>query len=66
MHTKTFNNVPYLPESPVNILSANALARSMKYSEGTWILTKRKYYSFTSYFGKYKKTTAHSECVLQY
>ena len=48
------NNVLYFPDSPVNILSATALAESMKDDEGTWVVTKRNYFIFTPYFGKYK------------
>ena len=55
LHTNKFNNVLYLPESPVNILSATALAESMNGDEVTWVLTKIKYYIFTWGFGKYKK-----------
>ena len=47
LHTKTFNNVLYLPESLVNILSATALAESIKDGEVIWVITKRKYSSFT-------------------
>ena len=32
----------------------------MKDYEGTWVLTKRKYYIFKWDFGKYKKTIDHS------
>ena len=36
----------------------------MKYDEGTWVLTKRKYSIFTWGFGNYKNTIAHSEKCL--
>ena len=36
----------------------------MKYYEGAWLLTKRKYSIFTWYFGKYRKTKSHSENFL--
>ena len=36
----------------------------MKYDEGIWVLTKRKYSIFTSGFGRYKKTIEHSEKFL--
>ena len=36
----------------------------MKDDEGTWVLTKRKYYIFTWDFGKYKNTIARSESCL--
>ena len=42
-------------ESPFNILSATALAESMKDYEGTWVLAKMKYSIFTWDFGKLKK-----------
>ena len=41
------------------MLSATALDEYMKYDEGTWVLTKRKYSIFNSYFGKYKKEISH-------
>ena len=37
----------------------------MKDYEGTWVLSKRKYYIFTWYFGRYKKTIVQSENCLQ-
>ena len=60
LQTNKLNNVIYFPESPVNILSATALYEPMKYDEGTWVLTKQKYYIFTWNFCKYKKTIANS------
>ena len=60
LHTNKLNNVLYFTDSPVNILSATALAESMKDDEGTWVLAKIKYSSFTWDFGRYKKTIAHS------
>ena len=33
-------------------------------ADGTWVLTKSKYFIFTWNFGKYKKTIAHSENCL--
>ena len=47
LHTNKFNNALYDPDSPVNIISATALAEYMKNDEGTWVLTKREYYIFT-------------------
>ena len=47
LQTNEFNNALYFPESPVIILSATALSESMKDHDGTWVLTKRKYYIFT-------------------
>ena len=62
--TNKFNNVLYFPDSTVTILSATALYESMKDYEVTWVLTIRKYSSFTCYFGKYKKSIAHTENCL--
>ena len=59
LHAKTFNNVLYLQESPVNILIPTALDESIKDNEGTWVQTKRKYSFYTWYYGKYKKTISH-------
>ena len=39
-HIKKWNNVLYFIESPVNILSATVLSKSMKDDEGSWVLTK--------------------------
>ena len=64
LHTHKLNNVTYFTESPVNIISATALAEYMKYDEGTWVLTKWKYLIFTCYFGKYKNIISHSENYL--
>ena len=61
MHTNKFNDLLYFTSLPVNIISANALAESMNDEEGTWLLTKIKYYICTWYFGRYKNTIAHSE-----
>ena len=47
MHTNKLNNVLYFPESLFNILSATALAESMKDDEGIWVQKKRKYSIFT-------------------
>ena len=47
LHTEKFNNVLYFTDSLVKILSETAMAESMKYDEGTWVLTKMKYYIFT-------------------
>ena len=46
LHTKKFNNVLYFTDSPVNILSEPALAESMKYDKGVWVLTKIKSYFY--------------------
>ena len=54
LHTKKLNNVLYFPASPVNIPSATALAGCMKDDEGTWVLTKRKYYILLGGFGSTK------------
>ena len=37
------NNVIYFPDSTVNILSETAFSESIKYDEGTWVITKSKY-----------------------
>ena len=64
LYTNKFNNVLCFSYSPVNILSATELDESMKYDEVTWVPTKRKYSTFTWYFGKYKKIISHSEnCI---
>ena len=57
-------NVPNFTESSVNVLNSTALAESMKYYKGTWVLIKRKYSIFTWDFSKYKKTIPHSENCL--
>ena len=59
LHTNKFNNLIYFSDSSVNIISETALAESMKYDDGTWVLTKRKYYVYTWGFGEYKKTISH-------
>ena len=64
LQTNKLNNVIYFPESPVNVLIATELAESMKYDEGTWVLTKGKYCIFTWDFGNYKNTKAHLENYL--
>ena len=64
LKTNRLKNVLYFTDSPSNILSATALAESMKDYEETWVLTKRKYFFFTWDFGKYKKTIVHSENCL--
>ena len=64
LYTKELNNVIYLTESIVNTLSETALTESMKYYEGTWVLTKRKYSIFNLDFRRYKKIIAHSENCL--
>ena len=61
LHTNKPKNIFYFTDSPVNILSAAALAESMKYVEETWVLTKIKYSIFIWDIGKYKKTISHSE-----
>ena len=62
MHTKDFNNIIYFTDSSVNILSETTLDESMKdYDDGTWLLTKIKYYIYTWGFGEYKKTISHPE-----
>ena len=40
LHTNKPKNIFYFTDSPVNILSAAALAESMKYDEETWVITK--------------------------
>ena len=62
--TNKLNNLLYFPDSPVNALSATSLSALIKDDEGTWVLTKRKYYFFTWDFGWYKKTIAYSENFL--
>ena len=59
MNTKILNNILYFTESPVNIPSETALTESMKDDDGTWVLTKRKYYIYTWGFGEYKKAISH-------
>ena len=44
MNTKILNNILYFTESPVNIPSETALTESMKDDDGTWVLTKIKFY----------------------
>ena len=41
LHKKILNNVLYFTDSLVNIISANTMAESMRYHEGTWELAKR-------------------------
>ena len=55
LHTNKLNNLLYFPNSHVKIISATALAESINYYEGTWVLTKRNYSIFNWDFGKYKK-----------
>ena len=62
LHTNKLNNLLYLTDSPVNILSAIALAEYMKDDEGTWLLTKRKYSIITLDFGKLKKIANSKTC----
>ena len=62
-HTKKIKNIPYFIYLPVNIVSATVFVESMKYGEGIWVLTKRKYYIFN--FGKYKNKISHLENFLQ-
>ena len=64
LHTKKLNNVFSWHIDPVNILSATILDESMKGDEGTRVITKREYYIFTWYFGKYKNIISHSENCL--
>ena len=64
VHTIKLNNVIYFPESPVNIISATALAESMKDDLGIWVPTKGKYSIFTWVYGKYKNTIARTENCL--
>ena len=45
LHTKKLNNVISFPDSPVNILSATALAKSIKDNKVT-LVQKIKYYIF--------------------
>ena len=40
LHTNKLNNVLYFPDSPVNILSATALAEFIKDDEEKWIKKK--------------------------
>ena len=42
MQKNRLNNVLYFTDSPVNILSAIELTKSMKYDEVTWVRTKIK------------------------
>ena len=65
-NTNKLNNLPYFTYPPVNILSETALTESMKYYEGTCVLTKTKYSIFNLDFRRYKKIIAHSEnCLLE-
>ena len=64
LYTNKLNNILYFPDSPVNVLSATTLYESMKDDEGTWMVTKIKYYIFPWVFGKYKNKIAHSENCL--
>ena len=59
LHTNKLNNVLYFTDSPVNILSATALAESMKDDEGSWLITKMEYSDFAWDFGKYTKSIDH-------
>ena len=45
-HTLTLENVLYLPDSPVNILSVTMWADAINYYKGIWILTKRNHSVF--------------------
>ena len=65
LHTKRLNNLLSFTSPPVNILSETALAEPMNYDEGTWVVTKLKYYILTFYFGKYKNTIVHPENFFQ-
>ena len=40
LYTDKFNDVLYFTESSVNIGSATALAKSIKYKQGTWVIKK--------------------------
>ena len=51
LHTNKLNNVLYFVDSPDNILSATALAKTIKYYEVTWLPTKRNCYILTWGFG---------------
>ena len=51
LHTNKLNNVLYFVDSPDNILSATALAKTIKDYEVTWLLTKRNCYILTWGFG---------------
>ena len=66
LHTQKLNNGLYSTESPVNIISATALAESTKGHEVTWVPIKIEYYIFKWYFGKYKNTIFYPEnCLLE-
>ena len=64
LHTNKLNTVLYFTDSSVNILSETKLAESMKDDDGTWVLTKRKYYIYTWGIGEYKKAIYHPENYL--
>ena len=61
LHTNRLNDILYVPDSPVNIISATVLSESVKDYQGTWLLPKGKYSIFTWYFGKYKNRISQSE-----
>ena len=46
LHTNKSNNVLYFTDSPVSIINATELSKYMNDYEGTWVLTKRKHFSF--------------------
>ena len=55
LYTNKLNNVLKFPDPLVRIPSAIILHESIKDDEGTWVLTKTKYYILTWDFGKYQK-----------
>ena len=55
LNTNKFNNVLYFPWIPVNILSKNVLAESIKDDEGTQGLTKRNIIILLGVFGRIKR-----------
>ena len=59
LHTNKLNNVLYSPDSSVNIISETALSEYINDYDGTWVLTKIKYYVYTWVFGEYKNTISH-------
>ena len=63
-HRKKFNNVLYFPYSPVNILSETSLVESIKYDEGTWVLTKINILFLFGILRTTKNIISHSENYL--
>ena len=47
LHLNNNNNLLYFPYSSFNKMSTTALDEFMKYDDGTWVITKRKYSIFT-------------------